>query len=201
MNDLRNNVRKDQLKKCASCNLDKESNNYTKDSSRNDNLSVYCKLCSKKRVEDYHKTKKGVCTQIYAAQRQSSNRRGYHIPAYSKNELTKWLLGYDLFNHLYEEWVDSGYLTPLKPSIDRIDDSKSYSFENIRLITWRENLMKQKDKEKVPVNQLKNDIIINNFISIAEANKITGIPYSNISACINGVYKTAGGFNWKYKNE
>lgn len=56
-------------------------------------------------------------------------------------------------------------------------------------------------KSNKPIYQL--DVIqnvVNSFISIAEASRITGIRGDSISACCRGIQKTAGGFIWKYKN-
>lgn len=44
------------------------------------------------------------------------------------------------------------------------------------------------------------DTIINEFKSLAEASKQTGIAKSTLCKVCNGKGKTAGGFKWKYKN-
>jgi len=43
------------------------------------------------------------------------------------------------FTELYEIWVESGYEKGLSPSIDRIDSSKGYTFDNMRWLTQSEN--------------------------------------------------------------
>lgn len=52
-----------------------------------------------------------------------------------------------------------------------------------------------------PVIQLKNNIVINEYNSVKEAAEKTGVIKQNISSALTGKYKTAGGFEWKYKNE
>jgi hypothetical protein len=47
--------------------------------------------------------------------------------------------GKNNFYELYNNWIDSGYKKSDKPSVDRIDDYKGYSFDNIQLMTWKEN--------------------------------------------------------------
>lgn len=60
---------------------------------------------------------------------------------------------------------------------------------------WRKVLSK-------PVIQLDIDgSVIEEFNSIKEASIKTLIHKQNIGACVNGKYKTAGGYKWKYKNE
>lgn len=50
-----------------------------------------------------------------------------------------------------------------------------------------------------PVLQTNNNIVINEFPSIMEAQRISGINAKNISACVCGKRKKAGGFGWRYK--
>lgn len=58
------------------------------------------------------------------------------------------------------------------------------------------------DKKRIEIIQYdKNLNFINEFYSISEAERITGIPNSNIVNCCKGKRKTAGGYIWKYKNE
>jgi len=53
-----------------------------------------------------------------------------------------------------------------------------------------------------PVIQLSLDgLVITEFESIKEASSKTNIHKQNIGACVNGKYKTAGGYKWVYKNE
>jgi len=52
-----------------------------------------------------------------------------------------------------------------------------------------------------PVIQLKDGIVISEYISVKSASEITGIIKQNISSALTGRYKTAGGFEWKYKND
>jgi len=45
----------------------------------------------------------------------------------------------------------------------------------------------------------QDNIFINEYISLHEANKITNISRDSITKCCKGIYKQAGGFVWKYK--
>lgn len=46
----------------------------------------------------------------------------------------------------------------------------------------------------------KNKKLIQNFISVSEASRLTGVNLSNISQCCEGHRKTAGGFIWEYQD-
>lgn len=50
------------------------------------------------------------------------------------------------------------------------------------------------------VLQIKDNKVVDEFYGICEAQRQTGICCVNISACCRGKAKTAGGYQWKYKN-
>lgn len=78
-----------------------------------------------------------------AGQRDRSKKRGHQPPAYTKEELTAWLLDQPNWIQLCSDWKKSNFESDLAPSIDRLDNSKGYSFDNIQLITWKENRLKK----------------------------------------------------------
>ena len=49
-------------------------------------------------------------------------------------------------------------------------------------------------------NDPKTNNIINTFLTIKDAEKQLNLPIGNISKCINGKRKTAGGYIWKLNN-
>lgn len=48
----------------------------------------------------------------------------------------------------------------------------------------------------VPVLQIKDDEVVGEFPSISSAQRVTGIK--NISECLSGNRKTAGGYEWRH---
>ena len=77
--------------------------------------------------------------------------------------------------------------------IDTLDDlqrKRNFRHKN----SWKKILSK-------PVIQIKDGDAINEYNSIKEASEKTGIIKQNISSALTGRYKSAGGFQWKYKNE
>lgn len=155
----------------------------------------------------YKRKKSYVVTSMYSGQVMTSKKRGHKPPEYTKKELFDWLYSKTKFHILYDEWVKSKFNRFKKPSLDRIDNSKGYSFSNVKLMTWRENLLnshidfrngKLYNKHKKVAQYDKNDKLINVFHSINEACRKTGTQQASISRCCSGVQKTAGGFKWKY---
>lgn len=60
--------------------------------------------------------------------------------------------------------------------------------------SWKKILCK-------PVIQMKDSVIVAEYESVKEASEKTGIIKQNISSALRGKYKSAGGFQWMYKNE
>lgn len=164
------------------------------------------KKCNK--LHEYKKTKQGLCDSIYYIQTSNCRKRNYNQPEYSREEITKWLLNQNLFHRLFKTWEESGYKKLLIPSIDRKDDYKSYTFDNIQLMTWGENKLKGFNDKINGINtkQCKavlqfdlEDNFIKEYYSIRQAGRDTGVHQSTISAnCINRL-SHAGNYIWKHK--
>ena len=56
-------------------------------------------------------------------------------------------------------------------------------------------------KQKRPVIQIKNGIIVDEYESIAEASRDTGISTSQIIGTCQGKYHQTHGYQWKYANK
>ena len=158
-------------------------------------------------VKKYRRSKKGLTSKIYSNQMMTSRKRGHNQPEYNSKQLRDWLFQHPNFNKLYSDWKNSGYDKMLVPSIDRLDDCKGYSFNNIQLMTWQEN----KDKSHLDIISGKNNylnktviqydlnnVFIAEYHSINNARRITKIKH--ISCACRGVRKTAGGYKWEFKN-
>jgi len=149
----------------------------------------------------------GLVTHIYSGQKQRATEKGYVLP-YTRDDLIYWVLTHSKFDKLYSDWVDSGFLSELRPSTDRIDDYKGYSFGNLHLVTWGENIIRAWADRKNGVNNKRSKTVIQfdkegNFIkeyhSTMQVQRETGIPNQSISRVCNNKRYSAGGFVWKYK--
>ena len=114
------------MKQCTKCNQIKELSKFRKKHNA-------CKSCALEYNKIYNVTKEGVIARIYGDQKNHSKTRGHTIPTYTKQELFDWLINDWLFDLLYNNWLNCGHINSMKPSIDRLDDSKGYSFDNILL--------------------------------------------------------------------
>jgi len=197
-----------ETKKCTTCGKIKELDEFHKHILGKYGVSSECGICFNKRSKEYRRTKKGLVTRMYGSQVYISKKRGYTIPTHTKKELKDWLFSQKKFHELYDSWKNSGYLTDLSPSCDRIDDYKGYSLSNIQLMTWEENNNKHYEDRKNGINNKRNKAVISihkitmeeeYYYSISQAERETNTFNQDISKCCLGKRKSAGGYYWKFK--
>jgi hypothetical protein len=152
----------------------------------------------------YRKTYKGVTAQLYSKIRERCRLKGWMIPVYDLSSFRSWFdeAGGRL---VYNSWVMSSWKTTLMPSVDRKDVKEHYYFQNMQVITAKENREKG-DREKLilwgkPVRALAyyegKWRKVADFASIKIASKFTGINKNNISSCLAGKRKRAGLYRWE----
>lgn len=195
------------MKICRICNQKVNLSEFYKDKKSPDNLSYKCKKCTAKVSKQYRHQPKGFISKIYSTQIRSSKVRGMPPPNYTKDELNEWLHKTPLFLELFNEWKESGFLKNKAPSIDRIDDYKPYTFNNIRLVTWEINCKKSHQDRKSGKNTKHSKSVrqLNlfsnehtDYISINQAGRETGINPSSICRVCQGKGRLAGGYRWKF---
>lgn len=69
-----------------------------------------------------------------------------------------------------------------------------------RYVLGQEQPKGKDDPRSKVVLQIKDGMIVNEFYGIHEAERLTGIKRQNITACCRGKYKSASGYQWRYKN-
>lgn len=178
-----------------------------------------CKECRK---QLYLRTKEGLVRNIYQAEKARTKRRNFEPVTYTFSELLDWFWKQPNAETLYKNWCDSGYKKELRPSIDRINDYKGYSLDNIQLVTCAQNLNRyHKDqfngintKDCRSIDQWTLDgQFIKTYPSIAIASRELSINKSNIrnvashykvkrknkDGSTREYYVTqAGGYKWTY---
>lgn len=195
------------VKKCSICKIEKNVDLFGKRSLSKDGLRSECKKCKSNLDLKTRRTKKGLIAELFHTQKQKSKKRNMPLPNYNIQSLTHWVFSKKIFHILYKNWEKNNYSQALRPSIDRIDDYKPYTFNNIQILTWKQNQEKAvKDavsgktrKTLKPIVQLSlNNKPIKEYYSISQASRELSINLSSIVNCLKGRYKTSGGFKWKY---
>lgn len=195
---------------CGNCKENKDLILFPKNKNKKLGYGHTCKICLKSIIDESNRTMSGVIRSIYNGQKRSSKYRNMEEPNYNKEHLEIWLYKNN-FKEIYDNWVNNDYLKDYKPSVDRIDDYKPYTIDNIQLMTWRENRDKcHRDKinginnkqSKAVVATIKGTDKSAIYYSIAEASRVLGIDSKNIIYCCQRKpkYKTAGGYTWRYLN-
>lgn len=64
--------------------------------------------------------------------------------------------------------------------------------------TWKGRKGKAHPCSKI-VLQIKNGTVFAEYFGTQEAERITGVDQSDICRCCNGIHKSAGGYQWTYK--
>jgi hypothetical protein len=199
------------IKTCPVCGENKNICEFHRRRNKKKNGYRYplCKTCHNKNSAEDAKGFKGLTLRIFHAQCASSKKRGHNIPSYTINELRLWILNNPEFNKIYQEWIDSGYKKNNRPSIDRLDNNLGYSFDNIRLTNWNENVKAAAYDSKHGIGpcgikckgiiqkNIKGEEVAQ-YISTREAERICRIDHGDISRCANGKIDFAGGYIWEF---
>lgn len=201
--------KEEKKKKCSKCGEVKPYSEYYKRKDRKIGIKPECKKCNILQSIKYAKTKEGLCSRIYTDQKKASKQRGHEMPTYTRNELIKWIEEQPNWELLYNNWIKSDYDKMLIPSVDRPDDYKPYTFDNIQLMTWQDNFDKAHKDRVNGINNKANKAIIQfdldgniikEYYSINQAERETNISKGNITECCKGKRRMANNFNWEYKN-
>lgn len=167
-----------------------------------------CKECHKIYKSNRLNYIKDFLYKTYCRQKSATKKYGKEIP-YTLEEFTEWISIQNKFFPMYRIWVKNKQNKKLTPHIARIDPSRSYSLDNIEVISEEQWLRKRvKPIEKWDKEGKK---LICEYSSIKEASIMTGVDRSKITAVARNrkdtrkgktfINRTGGGFKWKYSNK
>ncbi len=181
------------MKKCPKCINEKPISAFTKDKSRKDGLSVYCKYHDKEKNVKYHinypwkrilRHIRNRCEDINDQDYKDYGGRG--IKCLITEEDIKFLMKRDDYYNLK------------KPTIDRKENNGNYILDNCRFIEM--NINRVKDRYKSVLQYDLNGNFLREWKSATKIENELKISQSDISRCCNHKRKTAKGFKWEYKN-
>ncbi len=197
---------------CTKCEKNQPLTEYYK--TAKGGLSAQCKTCTKLRVKKnlekvgngYDFSEKGVIRVLYKTQKSHQKLRGHGTLPYTKAEFSNWVYE-NGYKSLYDKWVEVGNLSSRKPSVDRLNDYRGYSFDNMRLVTWIDNREHQwqdirsgqstSGERCVSLCKLDNNgNVLEEYVSYAEVKRLLG--YCVHYAVKEGI-RCKQGFRWKQK--
>lgn len=206
------------MKHCSGCKTFKPFNNFYACSRSKDGKRAECKEC----VTAYTRTEHGMVNVMYSRMKSRSKLRLKLPFTLNKEDFIDFLNDVGAFD-LYDKWVASNFDKDLHPSVDRKDDYKGYTLDNIRIVTLKENIDRYYTDAKQGVNtktaraihqyDLEGNLV-KTYHSISEAARSVGAVPSNIRiAALNtpikrknkdGTYryetrKVCKGFLWKFE--
>lgn len=154
------------MKKCKDCKIIKNIDEFYGHQGE-------CKVCSCKRIKenrikkidyyskyDFFRNKENyklICSRKYSMMKQRVLRTSSHRSSaegkdiISKEEFMEWCYkesNKNSFIKLQKIWKESGYKRTLAPSIDRIDNEKGYSIDNLQWLSLRDNIKKDVDNNR-----------------------------------------------------
>lgn len=190
-------------KECKQCKQTKEYSMFSKEKLAKDGYRNVCKECRALTKKERGYSFDGVITATYSNQRGNSKRRNDIMPTYTRNELHKWCISDTKYMTLFNDWIESGYEKDLKPSIDRLDDYKGYSFDNIQVMTWKENNNRYDQDIKNGINtkrcraikRISKDGEVVEYYSVSEAIRQNG---RYVIDGLRARSSMAKGYIWKY---
>jgi len=203
------NFKSANMKKCNKCKEVKAVSNFYNKSNSKDGYDHECKDCVNIRSMKYSRTINGLVSKMYANQKYRSKTKFNLELKYTKEEFRNWLLSNTYFYKLYNNWIKSNYNKDSTPSVDRDNNYKPYTLNNMSLMTWYDNNKKGHDDIKNGLNNKNTKAVLQydldgNFIkehySSRQAQRETGALQPNIFRVCNGTLNKTGGYKWRYKS-
>ena len=102
---------------------------------------------NKRHREENRYTEFFLTGRIYNDQGSNSKVRGHQPPAYTLEEFREWFAVQSNKAKLWKAWEESGYDKWSAPSVDRLDQTKGYSFDNIELVDYKTNDARERQRK------------------------------------------------------
>jgi len=182
-----------KTKICNKCKINKPLSDFEKRANHKDNLDNWCKICR----NDYrhlHVQNNPWYTSYRKLKERCNNFKSDNYRYYGGRGIKSLIT----LKEIKTLWFrDKAYLLK-RPSIERKNSSKDYTFENCEFIEMGENIGRSCRK---PILQFDLD---GNFIkewpSASHAGKAMNRNPEGIRQCLIGKTKKSNNFIWKYKN-
>lgn len=145
------------IRKCCKCKLEKPLHEFNKNKTKYLGLSNECKDCNKSRNNEYRKSGKYKNSKSHIRRKEHSREyyianREYEMWRHAKKRAKQNNLEFSIeITDIIIPTICPVFGTPIildkgrcdnSPSLDRIDNTKGYTKDNICIISWRANNIK-----------------------------------------------------------
>ena len=156
-------------RECSKCGEFKTWDNFTIDKQKKTGYRPNCKSCHKDYWDNREVTPRAVLSHLYSNQVYRCTRRNWTSLTYTREWLYDWAMENN-FMELFNTWISKDRDINYTPSVDRIDSNKSYTKDNIQLMTWGDNNKKgRKESSKVVFLYDYNGVPLRKFNKVTEA--------------------------------
>lgn len=132
---------------------------------------------------------------------ERSRNKEYGKLSFSLMEFRQWFEQNG--NTVFNQWCMSSWEKEMRPSVDRINPLGKYTFENMQVLTAKENRKKgDHEKEILWGKAVRQEDMSGKLVALYPSIKIavraTGFNQSLISMACNGLRKQTGGYKWSF---
>ena len=86
------------------------------------------------RNQEYVKTMPGICISLSNQIKSSDRRRKLNSIRWETNTFRDWLMNNEDFQNIFNTWTSSNHATSFKPTIQRVDTSRGYHINNMKVV-------------------------------------------------------------------
>jgi hypothetical protein len=162
---LVDNVEEQFVKKCADCNNMLLLKNFHRNTQQLSGYSCYCKDCTKqKNKKKYSKSSKDHVWKLEQTLKASKERAARKNLEHTLTlEQLTLLYPKDNLCPIFGTELQWGFPKDTSPSLDRIDSTKGYTYENCQIISNKANRIKS-DATPIELELLVKYLKENNFV-------------------------------------